>query len=740
MARFLRIFTLLLAAPFALVGCGGVAEDPAPSPGSSGQNTAAAPASPPAAGSGADNASDLLVSAPVAEWVTHGGNYAEDRFSRLDQINAANASELGLAWAFDLGTSRGIEVTPIVHDGLMYVTGTWNVVYALDAVTGAQIWTFDPEVDRSRAAFLCCDAVNRGVAFWDGKVFTGTIDGRLIALDAKSGAKLWDVQTVDNTKPYTITGAPRVVKGKVIIGNGGAELGVRGYVGAYDAATGEALWRFYTVPGNPADGFENEVMASAAETWAGTWWEAGGGGTVWDSLAYDPELDLLYIGVGNGSPWNHQIRSNGEGDNLFLSSIVALRPDTGEYVWHYQTTPGETWDYTATQHMILADLEIDGVLRNVIMQAPKNGFFYVLDRATGEFISAENFVPVNWASHIDPETGRPVEIDGTRYGGREPYLQFPGPLGAHNWQPMSYNPQTGLVYIPAQEIGWVYAAQSDYTYQEGLWNTGTDISVNGLPDDKEQIRILTSSRNGKLVAWDPIAQEERWAQVYTAPYNGGTLSTAGGLVFQGTADARFMAYDASSGEPLWSFPTQTGVVAAPISYEIDGSQYVAIATGWGGSYVLSTAGLLPTGSEPNVGRILVFKLGSDGSLPEIPLTAVTISPPPTPTASAEVVSQGRQAYGNYCAVCHGAKAISSGLIPNLRYSAYLGDAEAWNEIVRNGALKARGMGAFGKHVDVETSEAIRAYVVEEANSGIAKEFYDELAKERAAAFESANAR
>ena len=369
-----------------------------------------------------------VIAVPVVakEWNKHGGTDAEQRFSVLKQITPENIDQLGLAWAFDLGVSRGIEATPLVVDGVIYVTATWNKVFALDARSGELLWQFDPQVDRSKAADLCCDAVNRGVAYSAGKIITGTIDGRLLAIDAKTGKKLWDVITVDQSKPYTITGAPRIVNGKAIIGNGGAEYGVRGYVSAYDVNSGEMLWRFYTVPGNPEDGFENATMAKAAKTWNGEWWKYGGGGTAWDSMAYDAELDLLYVGVGNGSPWNQSIRSPGGGDNLYLSSIVALRPDTGEYVWHYQTTPGETWDYTATQHMILAELEIGGTARKVIMQAPKNGFFYVIDRATGELLSANNYVPINWASHVDMETGRPVEVADARWGGKAPYLQLPG--------------------------------------------------------------------------------------------------------------------------------------------------------------------------------------------------------------------------------------------------------------------------------------------------------------------------
>ncbi|MBL4620097.1 MAG: PQQ-dependent dehydrogenase, methanol/ethanol family, partial [Marinicaulis sp.] len=516
------------------------------------------------------------------EWLSHGRTYSEQRYSPLNALNTKNVGELGLEWAFDLGVSRGIEVTPIVHDGVMFVTASWNIVYALNAKTGQEIWRYDPQVDRSRASVMCCDIVNRGVAIWGDKVFTGTIDGRLIAINAKTGKEIWDVNTIDLSKPYSITGAPRVVKGKVIIGNGGAELGVRGYITAYDAETGKPAWRFYTVPGDPSRNPEDAAMAMALPTWNGEWWKLGGGGTAWDSMAYDPELDLFYIGVGNGSPWSQKLRSPDGGDNLFLSSIVALRPDTGEYVWHYQTTPGETWDYTATQHMILAELEIDGVERKVIMQAPKNGFFYVIDRETGELLSANNFVPVSWATHIDMETGRPVEVPEARWPGNAPVLQFPGTLGAHNWHPMSYNPGTGLVYIPAQETPFGYGDDPNYEAHEMAWNTGADLRLAGLPSDEATFKAVKAMMRGRLIAWDPVKQEAAWTFEHKGPWNGGILSTAGGLVFQGTADAHFAAYDAGTGDQLWKFFTQTGIVAPPISYEIDGEQYLAVASGWGG--------------------------------------------------------------------------------------------------------------------------------------------------------------
>jgi quinohemoprotein ethanol dehydrogenase len=669
----------------------------------------------------------LIIQADSSAWLSHGRTYSEQRHSPLQKINADTVSSLGLHWSYDLGVSRGIEATPIVHEGIMYVTSTWNIVHALNARNGSKLWSFDPHVDKEQAAKGCCDAVNRGVAIWGDSVFTATIDGRLISLNAKTGEKNWDVNTIDKSKPYTITGAPRIVNGKVIIGNGGAELGVRGYISAYDAESGEQLWRFFTVPGNPADGFENETMAMAAKTWTGEYWAAGGGGTAWDSMAYDPELDLLYVGIGNGSPWNQAIRSPEGGDNLFLSSIVAIRPDTGEYIWHYQTTPGETWDYTATQHLILADLKIAGVERKVIMQAPKNGFFYVIDRETGEFISANNFVPVTWATHIDQITGRPVETDTARFVGKTPSMQLPGPIGAHNWHPMSYSPDTGLVYIPAQEVPAVYFHQSDYKKTDGIWNTGTEFSAGALPTDKATIKAIRASVKGRLLAWDPVAQKQAWSFEHGGPWNGGVLSTSGELVFQGTADAHFAAYDARSGKRLWRFYTQTGVVAAPITYQLDGEQFVAIAAGWGGSYVLFAGGVFPSGSKAKVGRVLVFKLGAEGVLADVP-EASFVSPiiPALLGVSDEVITKGKRNYANSCMVCHGAQAYSSGLIPNLRFSAITANKQAWHNVVARGALAQQGMPNFGEVFDDETIEAIRAYVILEANSDRDEAFYQSI--------------
>ena len=407
-------------------------------------------------------------------WLAHGRTYEERRFSPLKGINKENVSELGLVWSKDMGTNRALEATPIVVDGIMFFTSTWSRVYAVDALTGETIWKFDPKVPGEWARKACCDILNRGVAVYNGKVYSASLDGRLFAINAETGELVWEVDTIiDRTRSYTITGAPRVAKGKVYIGNGGAEYGVRGYVTAYDTESGDQVWRFFTVPGNPDLGFEDPAMEMAAKTWKGTnWWEFGGGGTVWNSIVYDPDFNNVYLGVGNGSPWTRDIRSPGGGDNLFLSSIVAVDADTGMYKWHYQTTPEDNWDYTAVQDMALADMEIDGEMKKVLLQAPKTGFFYVIDRENGKVLRAHPFAAVTWATHVDLETGRPVENPAVDYTENGAWV-LPGPLGAHNWQAMSIDLEAGLAYIPTQENPFFYAIQEDYK-KTGYYNLRTN--------------------------------------------------------------------------------------------------------------------------------------------------------------------------------------------------------------------------------------------------------------------------
>lgn len=647
-----------------------------------------------------DDAVLINADARPGEWLNHGRDYAEQRFSPLESINKDTVGNLGLAWSFDTQTDRGLEATPIVVDGVMYLTGSWSRVYALDAVTGSLKWSWDPKVPQSYGSKACCDVVNRGVAVYKGKVYVGVLDGRLAALDASTGKVAWEQVTVDQSVPYTITGAPRVVKGKVIIGNGGAELGVRGYVSAYDAETGKLAWRFHTVPGDPSKPFETPAMEKAAATWkGGEWWKIGGGGTVWDSLAYDPELDLLYVGTGNGSPWNRQIRSPGGGDNLYLSSILALRPETGELVWHYQTTPGDSWDYTATQHMILADLPIEGKTRKVLMQAPKNGFFYVIDRQTGELISAEPFVQVTWAKGVDKKTGRPIENPGVRYE-NSPIPQKPAPLGAHNWQPMSFNPKTGLVYIPAQETEFYYAQDRGFKYRPGTWNTGVDFGILNQPP--------TSIPAGHLLAWDPVAQKERWRVQYPVIWNGGTLTTAGNLVFQGTADGRFVAYSADKGEKLWEVVLGTGVIASPMTYRIGDVQYVSILAGWGGVFPL-TGGSLGLPAVP--GRLLTFALNAKGKVDAAKPSAPPQLEPIAFKATPEQIAKGSDLYGRNCGVCHGLAALGGGgVLPDLRASEKA-VFDNYRQMVLDGAMVNVGMPAFKQWLTAEDVELIRLYIL-----------------------------
>ncbi|AFT72639.1 Dehydrogenase, PQQ dependent [Alloalcanivorax dieselolei B5] len=655
---------------------------------------------------GPDEASILANRDSGKDWPSHGFDYAGTRFSPLTQITSKNVDKLGLAWSYNLESTRGIEATPIVVDGTMYVTASWSVVHALDAKTGKRLWSYDPKVPREKAYQACCDVVNRGVAVYKGKVFVGSLDGRLVALDANSGKKLWETDTIiDRSRPYTVTGAPRVFRGNVIIGNGGAEFGVRGYITAYDAETGKQKWRWFTVPGDPAKPYENEAMAKAAKTWdpKGKYWESGGGGTVWNSMVFDPELNLMYIGTGNGTPWVHRKRSPAGGDNLYLASIVAINPETGDYVWHYQETPGDNWDYTSTQDLILADIKIDGKLRKVIMHAPKNGFFFVVDRTNGKFISAQNFVDVNWATGYDKD-GRPIEIAEARSEDK-PFDAIPGPFGGHNWHSMSYSPKTGLAYFPAQNIplnlmedkNWKkHGSNKPGQPMSGIgWNTGMLINA----------ETPSSKPFGRLLAWDPVKQQERWRYEHVAPWNGGTLSTAGNLVFQGTADARLMAFDAGSGDVLWQSPMGTGVIAAPISYQMDGDQYITIAAGWGGVF-----GQTQRASDTATpGTVYTFKLNGKAQMPEFTqyqlgnlLSGVKYDP--------ALVEEGTYLYVSNCVFCHGVPGVDKGgNIPNLGYvdKSFI---ENLDKFVFNGPFVSRGMPDFTGKLSAEDVEKIKAFI------------------------------
>lgn len=647
----------------------------------------------------------IIAEAETGEnWLSYGRSYFEQRFSPLTQIDKNNVDRLGLAWYADFDTNRGQESTPIVVDGVIYVTEAWSKVRAYDARTGELLWLFDPEVPGEWAVNACCDVVNRGVAVWEGKVYFGTIDNRLIALDAETGEEIWTVQTTPADEPYSITGAPRVAKGKVFIGQGGAEFGVRGFIAAYDVDTGNRDWIWYTVPGNPADGFENPQMEMAAQTWNGEWWQTGGGGTVWDSIVYDPVTDLLLIGVGNGSPWPSEIRSPGGGDNLFLSSIVALDPDTGDYVWHYQTTPADSWDYTAVQQIIIADLEIAGQMRHVAMQQPKNGFFYVLDAATGELLSAEMVIPVTWASGIDMSTGRPIENPAARYDKTgEGMVVTPFFGGSHNWQPMSYNPNTGLVYIPVahQNYGFVVTEVDDNSM-------GQKLSISTVRGARLYDQLDIAPINEQyLMAWNPVTQSEAFRVSYGSDRSGGTMTTETNLVFQGNrGDNTFGAFDAENGSKLWSMDVQTGALAGPVTYMLDGEQYVAVVGGFKNtrSYY-----------ESNNSRLLVFKLDGTAQLPpEQEFTMPELNPPEN-FGTEEQLALGEQHYETYCGSCHGIDGQSRGSFPDLRYSPALNAQALFDAIVLDGVRSGQGMVSFAEALNSEDTQALRAYMTVRTN-------------------------
>lgn len=662
---------------------------------------------------------------PKGEWLNHGRTYKEQRYSPLTDINKNNVNELDLAWSFKFDTARGMEATPILHDGVLYVSTGWSHVHAIDARSGDELWHYDAKVPKSQLAKTCCGPVNRGVAIWQKdnssplQIFFGSLDGRLIALDAKTGKENWSVQSTPTDGNYSITGAPRIVKDMVIIGNGGGELGVRGYITAYDVSTGEMRWRFYTVPGDRNKPQESEALKKALPTWSGEEWYklGGGGGTVWDSIVFDPELDILYIGTGNGSPWNRDLRSPGGGDNLYLSSIVAINPDNGKYIWHYQTTPADNWDYTATQQMILAEIEINNEIRSVIMQAPKNGFFYVLDRKTGELISAEKFGHVTWATHVDMETGKPVESEFADYQENGGSYIWPSPYGAHNWQPMSYSKKTGYIYIPVQTIPAYFSGQKEVSYKVNRWNTGVNLNESRSPASWVAAKAsLDALVYGELVAWDPIKQERAWTVRHPKPSNGGTLSTAGDLVFQGTWDGAFAAYDALSGDQLWQYQSDSAILAGPITYELDGEQYVAVTQGSGG-VVMLTIGEEIRKNFVNQNRLLVFKRG------DFNLERLTANNTMASLESVKFehdldiarVKNGEYLYHNNCASCHGLDAKSNYVVPDLRYMSEE-THDNFATIVLGGSLTHKGMIGFYETLSLDDVGMIHDYLRDEQTS------------------------
>jgi PQQ-dependent dehydrogenase (methanol/ethanol family) len=634
------------------------------------------------------------------QWMSQGRDHLEQRFSPLTKINDKNVSRLGLTWFGDFDTRRGQESTPLVIDGVLYVTTAWSKVYAYNAKTGKELWKFDPKVPGEWGVNACCDVVNRGVAAWKGKLYLGTIDGRLIAIDAATGRQRWSTQTTPKDKAYSITGAPRVANGKVFIGQAGSEFEQRGFMAAYNAETGKRLWQWWIVPGDPSKGFEQPELAIAARTWKGEWWKTGGGGSPWDGIAYDPVTNYVIIGTGNGAPWPQSIRSPGSmenNENLFLASMVALDADTGKYKWHYQFTPNESWDFDGTQQITLADIDIKGAKHHVAMQANKNGMFYVVDAKTGRLLSGEGFVPnINWHFGLDPETGKPKVNPESIYTEEKGFIVIPASGGAHSWHPMSYNPITGLVYIPTSYGNYALVAA-----REDDNPMGQKLSISMR---KSQQLNAPRINTAYLLAWDPVKGKEAWRAPFETGRGGGTMTTAGNLVFQGNT-REFAAYRADTGEKLWSSPTQTGVVAGSVTYEVDGEQYVAVAAGSriGGNYY-----------SPNGSRILAYKLNGTAKLPD-PVPAIPqVLNPPEQFGSPDLLVKGADTYNRFCGGCHGTDGQSRGMFPDLRYSAALGSAEVFNSIVMDGALTANGMVSFKKALKQDQVDSIRAYLVSRA--------------------------
>jgi quinohemoprotein ethanol dehydrogenase len=593
-----------------------------------------------------------------------------------------------------------------------------NVVRAVDAASGKLRWEFDPDVRGSAGRLRVGWDHNRGIGFWKGKVYAATWDGRLFAIDAATGKEVWRVMTVDPDKPLYITGAPKIFKGKVLIGNGGTENGPsRGYVTAYDAETGKQAWRFYIVPGNPADGFENDAMRMAAKTWTGEWWIHGGGGNAWHGFTYDAELDQLYIGTGNGSPWNRKIRSPEGGDNLFLCSIVALDPDTGEYKWHYQTTPGETWDFNSNMDIVLADLTIAGRPRKVMLHAPKNGFFYVIDRTDGKVISAEPFTTTTWATRIDLDTGRPVEVEGARYE-RGTATVAPTPLGGHSWHAMSFNPKTGLAYYPAMHIT---ATFTDKGIDLAKWRSTPWLGGYGV---NGQFVSGPSRKDGPvstLQAWDPVRQRLAWEVPMEGLFHPGTLTTAGNLVLQGRVDGTLWAYAADSGKPLWQHNLGLGLSAPPVTYAVNGRQYIAILVGWGGALAGLGGPLSAThGWAYGVHKryLVAFALDGKATLPPQP-------PPsfPAPLKAEFAVDAGAAQFGaalyGICSACHGPAAVAAGMAPDLRASPAVVSTETFARIVRDGTRANRGMPRYADFTDQQL-RALQHYIRRQAAEALQK--------------------
>jgi quinohemoprotein ethanol dehydrogenase len=646
-----------------------------------------------------------------AEWHNINGDTDETGYSRLNQITSANAGRLGLAWYLDLPGEASLEASPIEAGGVLYFTGAYATVYAVDGASGKLVWKFDPKTWEHNPSKMGYNfAANRGAAYADGKIFFAALDGRLFALDAKTGRMIWSTETTDPKSGQTVTGAPRVFNGKVIIGQAGADFGMRGYVTAYDQQSGKQLWRFYVVPSSPESNKGDSAMEAAAKSWNGEFWKkTGGGGGPWDSMSFDAELNRIYVGTANASPYDPETRSPGGGDNLYTASIVALDADTGQYVWHYQINPRDSWDYDCTQQITLATLAIDGKHRKVLMQAPKNGFFYVLDRQTGKLISAEKLGKVTWADHIDLTSGRPVENPGIRYESGSSTI-YPFNSGLHSWMRMTYSPATGLVYVPTMQMATRLHRGAPEDNDFNVFGVNVS-SVGAEPGDGK----------GSLVAWDPVAQKARWRAPLATLWNGGTVATGGNVVFQGTADGWFSAYDARTGDRLWRQSAGMGIVGAPMTYQVGGKQYVAVLAGYGGSAAV-LSDIMNVGwkfTDPR--RLLTFSIGGNAVLPpsESPTLKVNAQDNAAEVLDPKTIAMGKALF-MACAACHGRNAVGTGgPAPDLRESAVPLSAEAFWTVVHDGTLIEHGMPRFSIF-DKPQIEAVRQYVRASARAELAK--------------------
>ena len=671
-------------------------------------------------------------------WLTTGRDAGKTFYSPLGQINRQTATRLGFAWELHTGTNRGMEATPVVVDGVMYTSGVAGRAYALDAATGRQLWKFEPPLKLKNARGSCCDLVNRGVAVWNGKVYVASFEGVLYALDAKDGSKLWEADTfVDKERAYSITGAPQIAGKVVVIGNGGAEFDSRGYVSAYDLDTGNLVWRFYTVPGDPARPYENKALEMAAKTWDPHHDPVGGGGgNAWDGFAYDAKTRLVYFGTGNGAPWNTTYRSPAGGDNLFVASIVALNADTGEYVWHYQETPGERWDFDATPPLMLATLKWNGADRDVLMQASKNGFFYVLDRTTGELLAADKFVDANWATHVDLKTGRPEESPSADYTKGKPVIVFPSGVGGHNFNPMSLSARTGLVYIPAVHTGMAVLQAPPAPHLRERMNSGVQIAfANQLTAPPEALppalrpvsspsylkTVPSLDMHASLKAWDPVTHKVVWEHKYAGFMDhGGVLSTAGGVVVQGSIDGKLRVFNDETGEIIKEIDTGSPLIAAPMTYTVNGVQYVAILAGsGGGGWNFWFPGNVAA-ERGNENRILAFRL--DGGATPLPPVLGPVAPipepPPQPGTAADITAGGAL-FGRNCGGCHGN--ADRAAVPDLRRSGFIRESDAFQSVVRGGALEKQGMPSWDDLLTAPQVEQIRAYLVSIARGAYEKQ-------------------